>query len=77
MKNPPMSDHRRVFCVLEIAIAGKPAPTVFEVFTFLVYGAIPIGAGLPAMRPVQALKTLPDTLDASVPATHPCPATSD
>jgi hypothetical protein len=41
------------FCVLENAFAGKPAPTVLKVFTKFVSDAIPVGAGLPAKRPLQ------------------------
>ncbi|NTZ94390.1 hypothetical protein FCH79_03510 [Pseudomonas koreensis] len=33
------------------AIAGKPAPTVFVLYSECVNTAKPVGAGLPAMRP--------------------------
>ncbi|AXI62620.1 hypothetical protein DLD99_19790 [Pseudomonas kribbensis] len=38
------------------AIAGKPAPTGFAACKYQVSAAGPVGAGLPAMRPAQALK---------------------
>ena len=37
-----------IICVIENAIAGKPAPTVSALFDNFVNGKAPVGAGLPA-----------------------------